>query len=101
MAELQKPAETLAFGDVWGEVDRIFAFNTPLGDQRFRPEARHQQGLNVTCSDGHAKWIQEGDRKMQCPPRFAPTVCVPSARTSGWNDTASLIRGGVFVCLGR
>jgi prepilin-type N-terminal cleavage/methylation domain-containing protein/prepilin-type processing-associated H-X9-DG protein len=85
MAEIQKPAETLAFGDVWGEVDRIFPFNTPTSDQRFRPEARHQQGLNVTFSDGHAKWIQESDRKMQWPPALR-TCCPRPLGTYFWMD---------------
>jgi prepilin-type N-terminal cleavage/methylation domain-containing protein/prepilin-type processing-associated H-X9-DG protein len=75
LAEIQKPAETLAFGDVWGEVDRLFPFNTPTGDQRFRPEARHQKGLNLTFSDGHAKWVNETDKKMLWPPSL--TTCCP------------------------
>src|SRR5688572_23739710 len=67
LAEVNAPADHLAFGEVWGEVDRLFPFGTP-GDQRFRPEARHSGGLNITFVDGHAKWVKDTDAKMQWPP---------------------------------
>jgi prepilin-type N-terminal cleavage/methylation domain-containing protein/prepilin-type processing-associated H-X9-DG protein len=71
LASLPLPAETLAFGDVFGEVDRIFPFGTPGGDQRFLPEARHSNGLNLTFADGHAKWVNGSDTRMQWPKGLA------------------------------
>ena len=68
MAEIQKPAEHLAFGEVFGEVDRLIPFGVPASaDQRFIPEARHFQGLNITFCDGHAKWVHGTDVKMRWP----------------------------------
>jgi prepilin-type N-terminal cleavage/methylation domain-containing protein/prepilin-type processing-associated H-X9-DG protein len=67
LASLPLPPETLAFGDVWGEVDRLFPFGTPNGDARFLPEARHTGGLNITFADGHAKWVNGTEPRMQWP----------------------------------
>src|SRR5687768_6605142 len=61
LSTLTAPAEILAFGDVFGEVDRLFPFGTPIKDDRFLPEARHTSGLNVTFADGHAKWVNGTD----------------------------------------
>jgi prepilin-type N-terminal cleavage/methylation domain-containing protein/prepilin-type processing-associated H-X9-DG protein len=67
LGALVTPADLLAFGDVFGEVDRLFPFGTPGGDQRFVPEARHSNGLNVTFCDGHAKWVNGSDPRMHWP----------------------------------
>ena len=68
LADIKAPAEHLAFGEVFGEVDRLIPFKVPASaDQRFIPEARHNQGLNVTFCDGHAKWVKGTDPKMEWP----------------------------------
>jgi prepilin-type N-terminal cleavage/methylation domain-containing protein/prepilin-type processing-associated H-X9-DG protein len=66
LADLKAPADHLAFSEVFGEVDRIAPFNWPT-DSRFRPEARHNQGLNVVFCDGHAKWVHGTEKRMQWP----------------------------------
>ena len=71
LAALTAPADTLAFGDVYGEVDRLFPFGTPIKDDRFLPEARHSSGLNITFADGHAKWVNGKDTRMQWPAGLA------------------------------
>jgi prepilin-type N-terminal cleavage/methylation domain-containing protein/prepilin-type processing-associated H-X9-DG protein len=71
LAAVTAPAECLAFGDVYGEVDRLFAFGYPTTDPRFYPEARHSNGLNVTFVDGHAKWVNEKDPKINWPTGLA------------------------------
>ncbi len=67
LGEIQFPADHLAFGDVYGEVDRLVPFDW-TGDARFIPEARHSDGLNLTFVDGHAKWVNAKDPKMHWPP---------------------------------
>jgi prepilin-type N-terminal cleavage/methylation domain-containing protein/prepilin-type processing-associated H-X9-DG protein len=66
MADIVAPADHLAFGEMFGEVDRITPFNWPT-DNRFWPEARHAKGLNITFCDGHSKWVNGTDIKMQWP----------------------------------
>lgn len=72
LAEIQVPADHLAFGDVFGEVDRLVPFGW-TGDSRFVPEARHQDGLNITFVDGHAKRVSSKDPKMWWPAGLAQT----------------------------
>jgi prepilin-type N-terminal cleavage/methylation domain-containing protein/prepilin-type processing-associated H-X9-DG protein len=67
LAVIGAPASCLAFGDVFGEVDRLFPWGSPNSDQRFIPEARHSNGLNVTFVDGHSKWVNEKDTRMNWP----------------------------------
>ena len=66
LGDLKAPAEHLAFGELYGEVDRICPFKWPT-DARFVPEARHNKGLNIAFCDGHAKWVQGTDPRMQWP----------------------------------
>ena len=76
LADLATPADHLAFGEVFGEVDRICPFNWPT-DARFVPEARHNKGLNITFCDGHAKWINGTDTKLQWPSGMASGSSFP------------------------
>jgi prepilin-type N-terminal cleavage/methylation domain-containing protein/prepilin-type processing-associated H-X9-DG protein len=71
LASVTAPADCLSFGDVWGEVDRIWPFNYPSTDTRFIPEARHSNGLNVTFVDGHAKWVNGNDPRLYWPKGLA------------------------------
>ncbi|MCW3094902.1 MAG: prepilin-type N-terminal cleavage/methylation domain [Chthonomonadaceae bacterium] len=66
MASVTAPAECVAFAEIYGEVDRSVPFGTP-GDTRFWPEARHSQGLNITFSEGHAKWQKDSNSKVNWP----------------------------------
>lgn len=66
MAAVGRPSDCVAFAEIWGEVDRSVPFNTP-GDVRFRLEARHSNGLNITYADGHAKWINGRDTRVNWP----------------------------------
>lgn len=70
LSDISTPTEHLAFGEVFGEVDRLAPFNWPT-DARFRPEARHNLGLNVAYCDGHAKWVKGTDTRMQWPAGMA------------------------------
>lgn len=67
LAAIATPADCAAFAEVFGEVDRVWPFGTPQADTRFFPEARHNQGLNLTYTDGHAKWIQGKNAKVNWP----------------------------------
>jgi prepilin-type N-terminal cleavage/methylation domain-containing protein/prepilin-type processing-associated H-X9-DG protein len=67
LAAMATPADVVTFAEVWGEVDRVWPFGTPQSDARFFIEARHNGGLNMTYSDGHAKWINGKDRKVNWP----------------------------------
>lgn len=67
LAELVAPADHMCFTDVFGEVDRVVPFKTPITDTRFVPEARHHQGTNVTFTDGHAKFFRADHEKMVWP----------------------------------
>ena len=80
LASIAAPADHLAFGEVFGEVDRLVPFGTP-GDTRFRPEARHSNGLNIAFADGHAKWTRGDVKKMQWPTGLAFNNNVPPAGT--------------------
>jgi len=80
LADFKAPAEHLAFTEVFGEVDRVVPFKTP-GDARFRPEARHSEGLNITFADGHAKWFKGSVQKMQWPTGLTYSATVPPANT--------------------
>ena len=74
LSQISRPAEHMAFGDVFGEVDRIFPYGTPQSDTRFLPEARHSGGLNLTFVDGHAKWVKDSDAKMRWPRGLAASA---------------------------
>lgn len=78
LAAIAAPADHLAFCEVFGEVDRVTPFGTPI-DGRFVPEARHSGGLNITFADGHAKWAKGTVQKMQWPKgvKFDPNVPPP------------------------
>ena len=72
LASIAKPSDCLAFGEIWGEVDRIFPVNTPaVADQRFRPEPRHNLGLNIAFCDGHAKYFVGTNTKLLWPTGLA------------------------------
>lgn len=49
MGSVSMPAETLAFAD-------CVSYYASYGDANYRPEARHNEGCNVSLVDGHAKW---------------------------------------------
>ncbi|MGC4042551.1 MAG: DUF1559 domain-containing protein [Armatimonas sp.] len=66
-AAVGAPADCLVFGEVFGEVDRIWPFGSPQADTRFVPEARHNGGLNITYADGHAKWMNGKNSKVNWP----------------------------------
>lgn len=66
LASIGVPADCVAFAEIWGEVDRSVPFGTP-GDTRFRVEARHAEGLNITFSDGHAKWFKGTNTRLNWP----------------------------------
>jgi prepilin-type N-terminal cleavage/methylation domain-containing protein/prepilin-type processing-associated H-X9-DG protein len=80
LASIAAPADHLAFGEVFGEVDRLVPFGSP-GDTRFHPEARHSGGLNIAFVDGHAKWSRGDVKKMQWPRGLAFNNNVPPAGT--------------------
>jgi prepilin-type N-terminal cleavage/methylation domain-containing protein/prepilin-type processing-associated H-X9-DG protein len=67
LAAIPRPADAVAFAEVFGEVDRVFAFRTPNADTRFFPEARHAGGLNITFCDGHAKWFKAEHQGLNWP----------------------------------
>jgi prepilin-type N-terminal cleavage/methylation domain-containing protein/prepilin-type processing-associated H-X9-DG protein len=71
LAAISAPSETLAFGDVYGEVDRLYPYAAPIGDDRFYPEARHSGGLNTTFADGHARWVNGTDARLLWPTGLA------------------------------
>lgn len=73
LSDIKAPADHLAFAEVFGEVDRIWNFKTPLTDPRFFPEARHSDGLNIAFSDGHAKWAKRTNPKMEWPAGISPS----------------------------
>ena len=80
LAAIVAPADHLAFGEVFGEVDRLVPFRAPF-DSRFVPEARHSGGLNIAFVDGHAKWSRGDVKKMQWPTGLAFNNDVPPAGT--------------------
>jgi prepilin-type N-terminal cleavage/methylation domain-containing protein/prepilin-type processing-associated H-X9-DG protein len=74
IASIGAPANTVAFCELFGEVDRVVPFGTPgfpatapTGNGRFLPEARHSGGMNMTYCDGHSKWINGKDVKVNWP----------------------------------
>jgi len=67
LASVPAASDHLAFGDVFGEVDRLAPFQTPANVGRFIPEARHNDGLNVSFVDGHVKWSKKTDPKINWP----------------------------------
>jgi prepilin-type N-terminal cleavage/methylation domain-containing protein/prepilin-type processing-associated H-X9-DG protein len=67
IAALATPADTVAFAEVFGEVDRVWPFGTPQVDTRFLPEARHNNGFNITYCDGHAKWNNGKHSRVNWP----------------------------------
>ncbi len=66
-----KPSMCVAFAEVYGEVDRVVPFSTPISDTRFYPEARHSEGIVLTFVDGHAKWYKKTARELNWPPGVA------------------------------
>ncbi|WP_395094763.1 DUF1559 domain-containing protein [Armatimonas sp.] len=68
LASVAKPSDCLAFGEVFGEVDRLIPFKSPSNiDQRFVPEARHNLGMNIAFCDGHAKWFVGTNTRVVWP----------------------------------
>ncbi|HVK04375.1 MAG TPA: DUF1559 domain-containing protein [Armatimonadaceae bacterium] len=83
LAQVVAPAENVAFAEIWGEVDRSVPFGTP-GDTRFHPEARHNEGFNITFSDGHAKWVNRRDPKANWPTGVA-TSTTDAPKSTYWH----------------
>ena len=86
LAALGAPADCVAFAEVFGEVDRVWPFKTPQADTRFFPEARHNGGFNITYTDGHAKWANGKDARVNWPTTPATPFSSNDAPIStAWN----------------
>ncbi len=71
------PARTCLLNETIKSVDRSQPWNKNFTDVRFDPDpTRHVNGMNMTFTDGHVKWISNADPGLTC--------AVPHAMSGTW-----------------